>query len=268
LQADGDLVAKLYKSTAAISGEEVLHQFDALARLNGLLHGHRTGAWTICVPRPLRVMDSPPVLLMTRVPGTHIELSETSRAFFRDDVLSSAAGGFAGAMQHLWSRGGCHRDLGLRNILFDPDHKIISLIDAGTSRSCAGCGDPHHGSSAAATDLGHLLYEHASDLSDFAGRRRSHQQAFVEHVLRNAIANQRTLGERHLLLDDIEQSTKAHVDRLLSPGLSMRGAWHLVVKHLAGMRVRGILEQIRADLVDGARAADQVEKFSAAEIRG
>jgi hypothetical protein len=125
-----------------------------------------------------------------------------------------------------------HGDFGLRNMLFDVRQKTIALIDPGPGDACVAC--EAAGRRMPAHDLGHLITELVTDVSDVFGdpAPRLAKQQFVAAVLQST---------RGCDPDELRRSIQAHFDTMLAKGLSARGLWHILVRAIAERRTAALL---------------------------
>jgi O-antigen/teichoic acid export membrane protein len=219
------VVVKLYRpdSDPALARQ----QFEALARLHARLDGRDADGWTLRVPRPIAVSHSPPALTMTAVSGRPLE-----HASVPVETAASAGRAFARAMQPVWADGLLHGDLHLKNVLIDAAARTLALIDPGPGASCLACNET--AVRAAARDLGHLVSELATDVSDLLGSAatRMQKQSFVTAALQNS---------QTCPVDEIRQSAALHLNTTLQPSLSPRGIWHGLIRRLAERRCEELL---------------------------
>jgi tRNA A-37 threonylcarbamoyl transferase component Bud32 len=155
--------------------------------------------WTIRVPRPIQVTHAPPALTMTAVAGGPLEACAGAEAF-----IASAARAFAVALRTAWNEGLLHGDLGLRNVLIDLEQRSIALIDPGPGEACRAC--DANDCCAPAHDLGHLVTELVTDVSDMIGSSPAGlaKQNFVATVLQSAARAQASWVSSVVPLLDIE----------------------------------------------------------------
>lgn len=250
LRGHNSVVAKLYKSQNTVTLSMVQDQFDALSSLHAALHGCEVNGWKISVPRPLRIHKSPLTLLMTKVPGRHIDSYKS-----KDDVLTSrnlrdAAYAFAAAMQRCWSVGRRHGDLGVHNALFDIEARKIAFIDPGTRESCPVCNDYTRAQAPAVLDLAHTLYDVTIDVTDLTGRptMRTHREIFVENVLHAILENMNSPGEKRRFLEEIWRCAQQHLEECWNPSWSPRGLWHCFVKNIMIQRISSLLERVDSQI--------------------
>jgi hypothetical protein len=244
------LVTKLYKPPGAagthVNLQTVQAQFNSLSNLHAALHGREINGWKVSIPCPLYIHKSPLALVMTEVPGKHIDSYASKNVVLTSRNLLDAARGFVTTMQQCWSDGRCHGDLGVHNVLFDIEAKKISLIDPGTLESCPVCNDCTRSQSPAVLDLAHTLYDVTLDVSDLVGgpTMRLHRENFVENVLHTVIENIGSPEEKRRLLNEIWRSVQQHLDDCWKPSWSPRGMWHSFVKQIVMQRIRSILERV------------------------
>lgn len=241
------LVAKIYRPEAALTVAMVDAQFNSLSRLHKAIHGFQSDGWTISVPRPLYVCKLPLAFVMTSVPGQFIDSCASDDAVPTSEALQGAARAFAAALETCWAAGTRHGDLGLRNVLFDLDGKMVSFIDAGTAESCRTCSGPTK-FQPAASDLAHVLCDVAKDVTDLIGdTSRMGRELFVETVLRTVMQNVDSAGERETLLTEVQHCLQEHLAECLELGWSVKGVSHRVVKQVAVSRVRSIIDRVAAE---------------------
>ena len=253
--SDDDLqdavVIKLYRPDS--NPDMAQAQFDGLERLHAALHGRVFDGWTMHVPRPLALSRSPLTLTMAGIPGQSLD-AYAAEDRTGPEVLRTAAGAFAAAMQDVWAQGLIHGDLGLRNVMFDLEAKTLALIDPGTPESCCTCNKETHACCAAALDLGHLLVELGTDVNDLTGDPavRAGKQAFVAGVLRSVLVAAGSRANQERLLEEIRRSIAAHLASILMPSVSARGLWHLLVKTVAERRIADMLALLDDELISAA----------------
>jgi len=240
------LVAKFYKPSKALTLQEVQAQFDALLNLHTALHGREINGWKVSVPRPLFIHKSPVALVMTEVPGRHIDLYASKNDVLTSRNLRVAARAFVTAIQQYWSGGRCHGDLGVHNVLFDIEAKKIAFIDPGTLESCPTCNDCSKPETPAVSDLAHTLFDVTCDFMDLIGSEtmRAHREIFVEYVLHTIIENIDSPEEQRRLLSEIRSSVQQHLDGGWKTSWSPKGMWHSFVKDIQFQRISSILERV------------------------
>jgi tRNA A-37 threonylcarbamoyl transferase component Bud32 len=221
-------------------------EFDSLTNLHAVLDGCEINGWKISTPRPLFIHKSPVALVMTEVPGRHIDLYASKNDILTSRNLRDAARAFATTMPQCWSGGGRHGDLGVHNVLFDIDAKKISFVDPGTSASCPVCNSSTKPQSPQASDLAHVLYDVSIDVMDMIGSAtmRRHREAFVENVLHTIIENLDSSREKRLLLDEIWSSAQQHMRICLEHSWSLRGMWHGFLKQILTQRISSIIKRV------------------------
>jgi O-antigen/teichoic acid export membrane protein len=200
--------------------------------------------WTISAPKPVHVCEAPLALVMTAAPGRDIDSCLASREQLNPELLQSAARAFVTAMTRVWSRGELHGDLGLRNVLFDVRGRQISLVDPGTRQSCRPCGERTF--RPAVSDLGHLLCELATDVTDVMGHAlaRARKQVFVETAIASYAATFSSSSEKEDFVAELWLSAQAHLAATLAMSWTPHGLWHRFVKLIALHRIRTMLESL------------------------
>jgi O-antigen/teichoic acid export membrane protein/tRNA A-37 threonylcarbamoyl transferase component Bud32 len=240
------LVVKIYKRLKDVTFQMVQAEFDSLSKLHTTLHGREINGWEVSIPCPLFIHKSPVALVMTEVPGRHIDSYASRNDILTSRNLRDAARAFATTMPQCWSSGGRHGDLGVHNVLFDIEAKKISFVDAGTSAGCPVCNSSTKPQSSQASDLAHVLYDVSIDAMDMIHSltMRMHREAFVENVLHTIIENIESPKEKRLLLDDIWSSAQQHMSLCLEHSWSPKGMWHGFLKRILTQRISSIVERV------------------------
>ena len=248
LDGNHSLVAKLYRPAEALTLEMVQAQFDSLSKLHAALDGRQIDGWQVSVPRPLYICKSPLALVMTEVPGKHIDSYTSKSHALTSKTLLDASRAFVTAMQLCWSDGRRHGDLGVHNVLFDVEARKISFIDAGTRESCPVCNTDSGLQSPTTSDLAHVLYDVALDVMDLLGSptMRTHREVFVEKVFRRIIDDVNSPEEKRQLLNEIWSCVQQHLTDCLQVSWSPRGMWHRFIRQIVMQRIRSILERVIA----------------------
>jgi O-antigen/teichoic acid export membrane protein len=240
------VVVKLYRPALALPADRVQAQFNSLSDLHAALDSREINGWTLFVPRPLYVCESPLALIMTAVAGHYIDGPASTDEMPKSEVLEGAARAFADAIEQCWSAGQRHGDLGLRNVLFEIEEKTISFIDAGTRESCRTCSEIDKFPSPAVSDLSHVLCDVVRDVMGLIANpsARMGKELFVETVFRAIIENVKQPSEKRWLLNQIWVCLQAHLAECLEPSWSLKGISHFFVKRVALNRARSMLERI------------------------
>jgi O-antigen/teichoic acid export membrane protein len=240
------LVVKLFKQPNDMAFQTVQAEFEALSSLHAVLDGCEINGWKISTPRPLRIHRSPLALLMTEVPGLHIDAYASKNDILTSRNLQDAARAFATTMPKYWTSGRCHGDLGVHNVLFDIEAKKISFVDPGTSAGCPVCNRATKPQSPQASDLAHVLYDVSIDVMDLIGSAtmRMHREAFVESVLHAIVEDIISPDEKRLLLDEIRGSAQQHINICLEHSWSLKGIWHDFLRRMLTHRISSILERV------------------------
>lgn len=248
------LVAKLYQPAAKLTTEMVHAQFNSLSSLYASLDDSHINGWKISVPQPLGVCTSPLALVMTAVPGKHIDFYTPKSDPSNSKTLIDAARTCAMAMQQCWARGQRHGDLALQNVLFNLESKEISFVDAGTPESCITC---DNSTDAEVCDLAHLLCDATTDVMDVIGRStmRTSREMFIENVLLTVIKSVDSAEDERRLLSDIWLCAQQHLADSLEESFSILGVWNRFVKRIAVHRIRSILERASARANIGAESS-------------
>jgi O-antigen/teichoic acid export membrane protein/tRNA A-37 threonylcarbamoyl transferase component Bud32 len=240
------LVAKLYKPWKAFTLQMVQAQFDALSNLHTVLHEREINGWKVSIPRPLFIHKSPVALVMTEVPGRHIDFYASKNDVLTSRNLRVAARALVTVIQQYWSGGRCHGDLGVHNVLFDIEAKKISFIDPGTFESCPICNDCTRSQTPAASDLAHTLFDVTCDFMDLIGNQtmRAHRETFVEYVLHRIIENIDSPEEQQRLLNEVRSSVQQHLDDGWKTSWCPKGMWHSFIKDVQFQRISSIIERV------------------------
>jgi O-antigen/teichoic acid export membrane protein len=240
------LVVKLYKALNDVTFQMAQAEFDSLSNLHAVLDGCEISGWKISIPRPLFIHQSPVALVMTEVPGRHIDSYASKNDILASRNLCEAARAFATTMPQCWSSVGRHGDLGVHNVLFDIDAKKISFVDPGTSAGCPICNSSTKPQSPQASDLAHVLYDVSIDVMDLIASptMRRHREVFVENALRTIIENIDSSKGKRLLLDQIWSSAQQHMEICLEHSWSPRGMWHGFLRRILKQRISSILERV------------------------
>jgi hypothetical protein len=203
------LVLKMYAPALAPPVATVLGQYHALRRLRAQLHGCSAHGWTIMVPEPLHVSESPLGLVMTLAPGIPLSAS-LERDRWNKALLISAARAIVTAMQRVWWSGDLHGDLIFQNILCDIERRSISFVDAGVMPDC-------HFSTPATLwhpsvhDFAHILADTSTSLEDvMPWCDRNRKREFAETLVVTFLATHRS-DERRVLLDQLYECTRLHI---------------------------------------------------------
>lgn len=245
-ESHAGIVLKLYKPEAALTFDRVKEQFSSLADLHAMLDGFQCNGWRVCVPRPLYLSHSPLAFAMTAVPGHVIDASASP---ITRENIRSAARAFIGAMQRCWLSGQRHGDLGLSNVLFDFETRMISIIDPGTRESCRTCSEVERFPSALASDLAHALCDLVRDATDLTGRPSWHpnRSAFVMAVLAAMFERQASMAEKQRMLRDLWECFEEHLIECFGSEWSLRRIPKQVARIIARSRARSIIESFMSD---------------------
>lgn len=249
-KAHDSLVVKLFKSEAALSVEMAHAQAEALARLHENLDGRTVNSWTVSVPRPLYVCQTPLALVMTKVDGRNLNSWAATGEHIAPELWAEIASATICTVEKCWARNQVHGDLALQNILCNVEGKQLSFIDAGTLESCSICNDGATVWPPDVRDLAHLLSDVATDVKQSLGNKgaRLHRQAFAETALRTYLERSGAPAEKAKLLADVEACVRAHLHEILMPSWSSQGVWRTYVRFVANRRMNRIMETTRNKL--------------------
>jgi Polysaccharide biosynthesis C-terminal domain len=238
-------VVKLFKPAAGLDPATANTQFEALAKLHRALDGFVAKGWTISAARPLHFARMPLATVMSAVRGKHFNSCGAG-----PEQLEEAAEAFVAGMNQSWLRNQPHGDLGLQNVLFDFESKIISFIDPGTFESCPSCHSRANEQHAAELDLGHLLADFVRELTHRigTGAERRRRQFFIEKILVAAVADIGSREGRNRFLEEIAGSLAAHLYDLASQAHGLKRVWLHMVLPVKLRCARSIIEKTTNEL--------------------
>lgn len=248
----GELVVKLYRPTSRQHAAILREQVEAMTHLHARLHGGTSNGWRLHAPAALYVCDSPPALIMTRVPGLPLNACLAQAPLTGDD-LDALAEAVVGGMQRCWaSAARTHGDFNFDNILCDPAARSLAFVDAGLLEGEALYAGAGRRWGPAARDLARLLYETEVDVKRTFGhpRVRQRRRRLAEKILRAFLQLHVAAEQQDGLLDEIRACVRAHLDSL-STSWSPRGLWCALLKRIARRRIEGILGSIQAAPAEG-----------------
>lgn len=237
-QEHRDLVVKLYKLDQTNGAEAAKQQFDAQTRLNSVVDGRAVGGWTIRAPLPLYMSASPPALVMTMAGGVQLKKSLLRGSDPSPEMLDSAARAIVAVMRPYWASGRLHGDLSLRNILWDPEDRVLSLVDVDPSAG-ARDGVPTEWYPAS-LDLAGVLYDVATDIRTVHRRVVSSKRMFAESILSAFLATLKEPEEKQRLIEEVRACARAELEAL-DLSWSPRGLYHLVQRVIAARRIDRLL---------------------------
>jgi O-antigen/teichoic acid export membrane protein len=259
------LAIKLYKPAPACTVETVRVRFNALAACREALVGHAGTEWRAMVPVPLLVSAVPLALVMTAVPGRPILQSFGGNEYpwpHQSDRLACAV---VSVLEELWSRRLQHGDLNLENMLMDASKKTISLIDPSEPASFCEAGNSDDPWYHASCDLGHLLFEEATKLRRFIGRRglRKHRMALINAILCAKLNSVAGLSAKVSFVTQVRNFGHAHFV-MLQASWSPRGLWRMLLKTIAARRIdRLVANVLRTPQLPAAKHEDHAAGASA-----
>ena len=217
------------------------------------------------MPVPLLVCAVPLALVMTAVPGRPILQSSGRNAYPEPYEFDRLASAVVSALEELWSRGLQHGDLNLENMLADSNQKTISLIDpSGPAKFCE-AGNTEDPWFHASCDLGHLLFEEATKLRRFIGRRslRKRRMEFVRAVLCTKLNSITGLSAKMSFVTQVRNLGHTHFI-MLQGSWSPRGLWRLLLKRIAARRIDHLVAHVSHTLqLSAARHEDHAAGASA-----
>jgi O-antigen/teichoic acid export membrane protein len=241
------LVVKLYKPMAELSQQFVRDQFSALARLHAVANNRIIEGWTLLIPEPQYLCDSPPALVMTWVPGENFEQCLQSGDHITPEALKTAARAVAAALKSYWSLGQPYGELAASNMLGDVPGRTISFIDLGVGPAFQFPRDTSCRWYPASQDLAYLLYDlgTAIELGNHSARVR--KEMFVIEIVRAVFDRIECLEEKRQLLLEIRFYLRAHLDTL-EVSWSPQGVWHGIIRRFASRRIEQILAELASEI--------------------
>lgn len=245
------IIFKIYKPGEPTSLRDVKAQFAALSRLNENLDGIVANDWTVSVPRPLHICESPLALAMTAVAGKKdLKSGVETDNDLTPKALQDLARIFVFALRKLWDRGLMHGDLGLQNVLYNDQSTTLSFIDPGVDDHCLICMSPRRRWHPAVLELGHVVRDFGTDVKDLLGNpmARRRRQVFVECAIRNYLDTVESPAERLRMLDEIREVALCHLELVLKQKPFSNGPFRSLVTRLVVRRISPLLERIRNDI--------------------
>jgi O-antigen/teichoic acid export membrane protein len=231
-----DLAVKLYHDEPA-AAETARRQFDAQVRLHCSVDGKTVHNWTLRAPLPLHVSEAPPALVMTMAAGTDLNKSLADHIDQPPEVLAVMARVLVTVLQPYWATGSPHGDLCLQNILCDPAHRILTLVDA-DKPVCAGA--IFNQSYPAAYDLAGLLCDVATDIRTIDRRAAFSKRMFAESVLAAFLTMMDAPEREPELIAEILAFARAEL-KLIDLRWSPRGLFRLIQRSIAMPRIHRML---------------------------
>src|SRR5213075_2769580 len=85
------------------------------------------------------------------------------------------------------------------------------------------------------------------DISDMTSNQavRMRKQIFVDTLFAAVIESRGSDREKRRFLDAARECAQAHLEEILHPSMSLRGVWHLFIKHVADNRVANMLHGMK-----------------------
>jgi O-antigen/teichoic acid export membrane protein len=240
-----DLAVKLYKPDGPAGADMARLQFDAQARLHLAVDGKTVDGWKTRAPLPLYVSASPPALVMTMAAGTNLNKSLAHESDPSPEMLDSAARAIVAVMRPYWAAGRLHGDLSLRNILWDPADRVLSLIDVDTSAGVSIRDGVPKQWYPASLDLAGVLYDVGTDIRTADRRVVSRKRMFAESVLLAFLTTVDAPEEKRRLIEEVRAFARAELEALDLPW-SPRGLYHLLQGHVATRRIDRLLDRVLA----------------------
>lgn len=238
-----DLVVKLYPDGPA-GFETARRQFDAQVRLHGAVDGRMAHGWTFRAPLPLHVSESPPALVMTMAAGVDLNKSLAACRDQAPEVLASMARALVAAMRPHWAAGCPHGDLCLQNILCDPVHRVLTLVDADKPDDVGGVPNEWY---PASRDLAGILCDVATDIRTIDRRVALRKGVFAESALSAFLTIMEVPGREPGLIAEVRAFAQAELKSLELPW-SVQGLYHLLQRRVAIPRIDRLLARAQANV--------------------
>jgi hypothetical protein len=133
----------------------------------------------------------------------------------------------------------------LNNILWDPENRVLSLIDVDTSASLAVRDGVSREWYPASLDLAGVLYDVGTDIRTANRRALSRKRMFAESVLLAFLTTVDAPDEKLRLVEEVRAFARAELEAL---GLSWspRGLYRLLQRRLATGRIDRLLASVLA----------------------
>jgi O-antigen/teichoic acid export membrane protein len=244
------LVVKLYKPKEEISQQFVRDQFKALARLHAVANDRIIEGWTLLIPKPQHLCDSPPALVMSWVPGENFEQCLQSGDHITPEALGTAARAVAAALKPYWSFGQPYGELAAGNMLGDLRGRTIALIDLGVRPAFQFPRNAFCRWYPACQDLAYLVYDLGTEIELGNHSARLRKEMFVIGLLRAVFETIDCLEDKRQLLLEIRLYLRAHLDTL-DVSWSPQGLWHGVIRRFASRRIEQILADLGSEMTAG-----------------
>jgi hypothetical protein len=191
---------------------------------------------------------------MTAAPGR--SLSAMLRGWNRveEPLFNSAAAAVIRALDLYWSREDrLYGDIHLRNILCDPDQRVLSFVDPGMPEKTWTCADVSGHWQPASRDLAYMLHYTASAVKLTLNKPilRRRERWLVTQIVREGLIWLASEEDREQLLEEIRACAASHLSRL-KMSRSPSGLWRLLVKRLTARYVGQVLDELERTAVDRA----------------
>jgi O-antigen/teichoic acid export membrane protein/tRNA A-37 threonylcarbamoyl transferase component Bud32 len=245
----GAIVVKLYRHNASPDIASVRQQFDSLIRVRAALNGTTLDGWTVLVPMPHYLCETPLALVTSLVTGRPLSHLLEQRTLPRD-VAELLPRVIVAAMSRLWSRGQLHGDLTFDNILCDIDSRTLAFVDPGLRRLCPlnkPLSDRWHPSS---HDLAHLLYDvevallsNIADPTAFQCKRK-----FAAKLACEVLRTVHGVKEKRRRLQELADCTRLHLTGLPQHTQSWPGVYRVIQRELGLWRLQKLVRTIERGL--------------------
>ncbi|MGE0751279.1 MAG: hypothetical protein AB7K64_11920 [Variibacter sp.] len=258
--ACGAHIIKLYRPDRNVDPAEIRAQYEAFRDLHTILNGHVICGWTIYIPAPVLVSETPLALVMAQVPGRKLVACLYGRST-GTAAEHPATMAVATAMMKLWRTGLSHGDLTIENILCDERARSLSFVDCGPKSECDAYAAAHHWRDLAVHDLAHLVAHEGETLLMAWGRSKWRQRRrFIEGVLRVALEAEPSSKARAAFLSALGRCARAH---LAAPTSLRRGLWQALKRTVALARMNAILEDMEQEIARASEAPCRAQRLDA-----
>ena len=263
-ETHNSLIIKVYRPEISGNTARIRAQFDGLSRAYAALNGSTINGWSVSVPAPIYLCDSPLALVMTMVPGRrllwHLEFGNG----ITHEILSSLSYAVGIAMSRYWSLGQPFGDLNFDNVLCEVSTRALSFVDPSLPHNpCFGPGIAERWYPAS-HDLANLLYVTVAVISRPIPNRGAHLRKlrFVEGVLGACIGTVRRYEDKRNLLDEVQACARAYL-RVLEPSLTPSGIWRVLLRLRATRKLDKIFRKLRAELYLSQRSREPGPAYTA-----
>lgn len=241
----GSVVVKLFRPDRPEVATAVAEEFESLRQLHALLDDLTIDGWRIRIPKPVRMCQQPPAIIMTKVPGRPLnallaETAENSTADAISHVLVSA-------LERFWADGRrIYGDFTLSNVLCDPENREISLVDPGMPEKSYECPEIARRWYPASRDVAFMIFDAATSIRQNIGHPilRRHQWQMLVQMLKTILGKLPTHESRRDFLAEVDACSRIHLKHI-AVSCSLSGGRHFLVRCIASLRMRLLFARLR-----------------------